>query len=396
MSDFDESDDRTNDLEIVDETQDIEIVDETNLADNDDESEEELSDDEESEAEMEDVVDEATVVFGSHDKPVLCCALNGDSTLAASGGQDDKAFVFSPSGQVMFQCDGHKDSVIAIEFSAKSKYLATGDMSGYVQIWEVASTNNKIFEHDFGEDLLWLHWHPIVEDIFLAGTNSGITWMLKIKGGQCKMYQGTGMASVVGCIFRNGQRAVVGYDDGYVKSWDLKNTNSTFSLKAHSETITTMDINNDDTLVLTGSVDGTSHLINLTHGKEICIFNCANERESEESDSVESVCFAENFPLVATGTAIGFVEIWDIPSQTRRNMCASDFGVSKLLFDKKNNHLLYAAGLNGVVNMYDIRSGKLELSKTGHINQILDFSISHDSSFLLTASEDCTCRIFNM
>ncbi|RWR98455.1 angio-associated migratory cell protein-like protein, partial [Dinothrombium tinctorium] len=77
----------------------------------------------------------------------------------------------------------------------------------------------------------------------------------------------------------------------------------------HSETITTMDINNDDTLVLTGSVDGTSHLINLTHGKEICIFNCANERESEESDSVESVCFAENFPLVATGTAIGFVEI---------------------------------------------------------------------------------------
>ena len=32
---------------------------------------------------------------------------------------------------------GHKDSVVCTEFSSDGKYLATGDLSGGIRVWEV-------------------------------------------------------------------------------------------------------------------------------------------------------------------------------------------------------------------------------------------------------------------
>lgn len=34
---------------------------------------------------------------------------------------------------------GHKDSVTQVSFSADGTYLATGDMSGFIQVWNIAT-----------------------------------------------------------------------------------------------------------------------------------------------------------------------------------------------------------------------------------------------------------------
>lgn len=36
---------------------------------------------------------------------------------------------------------GHKDSVIAVDFSHDSKYLCTGDMSGLIKVWSLTELN---------------------------------------------------------------------------------------------------------------------------------------------------------------------------------------------------------------------------------------------------------------
>ena len=40
---------------------------------------------------------------------------------------------------IMVSILGHKDSVTSTGFSYDGKYVATGDMSGLVQVWKVAS-----------------------------------------------------------------------------------------------------------------------------------------------------------------------------------------------------------------------------------------------------------------
>ncbi|KNC72384.1 hypothetical protein SARC_15058, partial [Sphaeroforma arctica JP610] len=75
---------------------------------------------------MDDAADETPVVdssvshFGVHEDAVYCVAVSPvDSNISASGGGDDKAYLWrTENGTVLHELIGHTDSVTAIEFSA--------------------------------------------------------------------------------------------------------------------------------------------------------------------------------------------------------------------------------------------------------------------------------------
>ena len=132
-------------------------------------------------------------------------------------------------------------------------------------------------------------------------------------------------------------------------------------------------------------------------GRVVATFQCSNSSDTEEdNDSVESVGFSSINTLFATGTVDGSVDIWDIPTAIKRHSCKQSEGISKLLWDRNNSHLLYTAGLDGVLSIYDTRSGQLMNALKGHSDHILDLCISKDSDIALTSSEDNTCRIFSL
>lgn len=71
--------------------------------------------------------------------------------LAATGGEEDKAYMWdTSSGEIILDCVGHKDSIIFSEFNHDESYLATGDMSGMIQVWNVAD-KTKIWEYNMGD-----------------------------------------------------------------------------------------------------------------------------------------------------------------------------------------------------------------------------------------------------
>ena len=125
-------------------------------------------------------------------------------------------------------------------------------------------------------------------------------------------------------------------------------------------------------------------------------FQCCNTDGEEETDSVESVGFSSLNSMFATATVDGSVDIWDVSTQIRRQSCKHDGGISKILWDNNSPHLLYTAGLDGHLAVYDARIGQLNNSKRGHSDHILDLCVSRDSTIALTASEDKSCRIFSL
>lgn len=77
--------------------------------------------------------------------------MSKDENLAATGAEDDKAFVWNTvSGEILFECTGHTDSVTFADFNYDDSYLATGDMNGIVQIWKI---NDKqcVWNFDMGD-----------------------------------------------------------------------------------------------------------------------------------------------------------------------------------------------------------------------------------------------------
>lgn len=110
----------------------------------------------------------------------------------------------------------------------------------------------------------------------------------------------------------------------------------------------------------------------------LCTLSCQSVSQSEEESSVEAVSFCPDtsMSLVVTGTLSGRISFWDIPSQIERQSYEQSAGVVKLVWHPKHPHLLFSAGLDGIIRLIDGRSGTLVREYTGHKANILDIAIS--------------------
>ncbi|MBN3321465.1 AAMP protein, partial [Atractosteus spatula] len=353
------------------------------------------------EEDMEARQDDSELTFSMHTGSVFCVSLDpATNSLAVTGGEDDKAFVWRLNdGEVVFECAGHKDSVTCASFSHDSKLVASGDMSGLIKVWKV-ETKEEVWSFEVG-DLEWLEWHPCAP-VLLAGTADGNVWMWKIPGGECKTFQGPGCQATSGKILPDGKRAVVGYEDGVVRLWDLKQGNSIHVIKGqdgHQGPLTCMACSKDGTLVLTGSVDCQAKLINTSTGKVVGVFSIDEKKPKSsmdgevESNSVESVGFCNVFPLVAVAYLDGTLAIYDLPTQSLRHRCQHEAGIVHLHWEESSS-LVSTCSLDGAVRIWDARSGNMVSEYHGHTAEILDFTLSRDASLAVTASGDHKAKVF--
>ncbi|PNF29742.1 hypothetical protein B7P43_G11201 [Cryptotermes secundus] len=366
----------------VDEVADEESAGENNFVDTDDTSDEDMDmkGDEYSEG-SQPIRDDSAYVFSLHKGSVFCCHLQPmTGKLAVTGAQDDVAYVWEThSGEVILHCKDHKDSVICAEFSHDGSYVATGDMSGVLIVWRVA-TKCPVFQTHVG-DLTWLRWHHGA-NVLLVGTVLGDVYMWRIPGGDYKLLAGNWKKTECGLILPDGKRAAIGYGDGSIKIYDMKTTSRLHDIRqgqAHTGTISAMECHPDNNLLITGSVDGHAVLLKTQTGKIVSVLDCKGPNPEAESSnaSVEAVGFCQDssFSLAATGNLDGVLCIWDISRVTVRHTLKQDSGITKLLWIKNSPHF-YTAGLDGTVRLYDARSGTLQNELFGHSHCILDISLS--------------------
>lgn len=347
--------------------------------------------------------DDSEVTFALHSASVFCVSLDPKTnTLAVTGGEDDKAFVWRLSdGELLFECAGHKDSVTCAGFSHDSTLVATGDMSGLLKVWQV-DTKEEVWSFEAG-DLEWMEWHPRAP-VLLAGTADGNTWMWKVPTGDCKTFQGPNCPATCGRVLPDGKRAVVGYEDGTIRIWDLKQGNSIHVLKGtegHQGPLTCVATNQDGSLILTGSVDCQAKLVSATTGKVVGVFRpetvasqpSLGEGEESESNSVESLGFCSVMPLAAVGYLDGTLAIYDLSTQTLRHQCQHQSGIVQLLWEA-GTAVVYTCSLDGIVRLWDARTGRLLTDYRGHTAEILDFALSKDASLVVTTSGDHKAKVF--
>ncbi|XP_012674359.1 angio-associated migratory cell protein [Clupea harengus] len=351
--------------------------------------------------EMEEAVDDSELTFSRHTGSVFCVSLDPQTnSLAVTGGEDDKAYVWTVNdGEVLFECTGHKDSVTCATFSHDSKLVASGDMGGLIKVWKVES-KEEIWSFEVG-DLEWLEWHPCAP-VLLAGTADGNVWMWKVPGGDCKTLHGPGCQATSGKIMLDGKRAVVGYEDGSVRLWDLKQGNAIHVIKGidgHQGALTCLDTNKDGSLVLTGSVDGQAKLINTITGKVLCAFSIESVKakdsmmDEEQSNSVESVGFCKVLPLVAVAYLDGTLAVYDLSTQTLRHRCQHEAGIVHLQWEESSS-MVATCSLDGVVRLWDARSGSMVSECRGHGAEILDFTLNSEASIVVTAAGDHKAKVF--
>ncbi|KAM3964623.1 angio-associated migratory cell protein isoform 1-T2 [Aphomia sociella] len=357
---------------------------------------EEMEDDEE-DIEMEPPEDHAAFVFTKHVGSVFCCDLHPDGKLAVSGGEDDKAYVWSvETGQVIMDCTGHKDSVVFVGFSFDGAFLATADMGGLIKVWKCNTEDNQqqpwpvAFEYE-SDDLTWGLWH-FGARVLICGSVTGDIYVFKIPSGETKVLQGHNVKVECGKLFNDGVRLVAGYEDGSIKVWDLKTSTVLQHIpdSVHQTRVTAIDTHHENNLIASVSSDGKIVLSTANNGKIV--------GQLEAEADLEVVAFSKNAQLdyFATGTLTGAVSIWDVPRQMVRHQCSKSeentiAGVTKMIWVQ--NHLVVGC-LDGSIRAYEGRSGEQCMMLTGHSTEVLDLCYNVKQNIVLSTSDDGTARIF--
>lgn len=357
--------------------------------------------------------DDSKLIFSNHVGSVFCCDIEPkESKLVITGGQDEKAYVWNTSsGEIMFECTNHKDSVSCVGFSHDGMYAATADMSGIIQVWKVPTKTLAWSSDDSYGDLQWMKWHPAAHVLF-CGFATGDVFAFKIPSGEIKVLPGAGEKTESGIIMPDGKRFVVGYESGTIKVFDIKSVKVIQHIKsgdAHRSSVTALDAFHDDNLIMSGDLDGIIAFITTATGRVVSVFD-TKELDSSGSaggDSadddhraefcVETIAFYKNpsFPVAISGNCYGCLFIWDVSRQALRSFSKQDCGITTIVW-RKDSPVAYLGSLDGSIRIYDVQNNQEVGRLTGHQSSILDLCVSVDGRELVTVSDDTQCRVFDI
>uniref|UniRef100_A0A0A0KBX7 Uncharacterized protein n=2 Tax=Cucumis sativus TaxID=3659 RepID=A0A0A0KBX7_CUCSA len=350
-------------------------------------------DEEGSDDEYFDEADDSVHTFTGHTGEVYTVVCSPvDATLVATGGGDDKGFMWKIGrGDFAQELSGHKDSVSSLAFSADGQLLASGSFDGIIQIWDTSSGNLKCTLEGPGGGIEWVRWHPRGH-LVLAGSEDSTAWMWNAdRGIYLNIFSGHGASVTCGDFTPDGKIICTGSDDATMRIWNPRSGENIHVVRGHpyhTEGLTSLALTSDSTLALTGSKDGSVHIVNIATGKVV------NSLVSH-SDSIECIGLAPSSPWAATGGMDQKLIIWDLQQSTPRSTCQHEDGVTCLTWIGTSRYLATGC-VDGRVRIWDSLSGECVKTFSGHSDAIQSLAVCANLEYLVSVALDNTARIFEI
>eukprot|EP00547_Thalassionema_nitzschioides_P006151 CAMPEP_0194217078 /NCGR_PEP_ID=MMETSP0156-20130528/20290_1 /TAXON_ID=33649 /ORGANISM="Thalassionema nitzschioides, Strain L26-B" /LENGTH=427 /DNA_ID=CAMNT_0038946015 /DNA_START=51 /DNA_END=1334 /DNA_ORIENTATION=+ len=378
------------------------------------------------------VEDMAKVVLNSHADSIYCVASHFDESSKTiciiSGGGDDKAFLHKIGNEIetLPLCYGHKDTVSCValnnpfvsdDLSKTPKYAAVGAYDGAIIIYD-PSTGAMIKELEGPSDVEFVSFHPKGGTVLLAGSaDDGTVWMYHIPTSKCmQVFVGHENGATAGAFTSDGKWALSCSSDGTLRVWAPRTgvCKHVFRFGDHGAGLTCLATNdgNESQLVLVGAEDGMAHVCHIGGKKVIASLQHTGEQSVNLSNegievpaSVEAVGFAPaalNSNWCATGGVDGVLKIWDLNNNGCRHICRHESvagqvaGITRLRWHPCRP-IVFTTASDGIVRIWDARSGKLLKALTGHGDIINDLDVNTfgESAIIISGSDDKSIRVFD-
>ncbi|TYH54824.1 hypothetical protein ES332_D09G197500v1 [Gossypium tomentosum] len=379
-----------------DEEQGEVFFDESDIIDEIDVDEEDLPD---AEDDIVEDSDDSIHIFTGHTGELYAVACNPtDPVLVATGGGDDKGFLWKIGhADWASELQGHTDSVSSLAFSHDGQLLASGGFDGLVKVWDTSGNLKSTLEGP-GGGIEWIRWHP-KGHLILAGSEDCTVWMWNADNGSClNVFSGHGASVTCGDFTPDGKTICTGSEDATLRIWNPRSGESIHVVRGypyHTEGLTCLSISSDSTFAVTGSKDGSVHVVKITTGKVASSWASQTSSTEGDPESIECVSFAPKFPWAVSGGMDRNLTIWDLQNSSPRFICNHEEGVTCLAWLGASKFL--ATGCcDGRICIWNCLSGECVITFKGHEHAIQSLSVSSNLEFLVSVSMDNTARVFEI
>ncbi|WVO20315.1 uncharacterized protein IAS62_001609 [Cryptococcus decagattii] len=365
--------------------------------------------------------------------------------LAISGGEDDTGFIFCPipadseaSASSSFNANtfppikltGHTDSVIAAGWSFDGEMVATGGMDGKVIVWQRVKPQGStgeasvdewknwrmIQELETGTEITWLQWHP-KGNVIAAGCEDATVWLWNLPSGNTlNVLSSHTMTSTAGLFPPpNGRQLLTASLDSSLILWDPRDPNpiwkSSIFMPANSPEldpaehgITALAVSPNGQIAAVGGSSGKVKLISMAKG-DVLATRLVGHAEGE---SVEALLFVDllngaaggnkGVVLVSAGTD-GKAFVWDVATGRVRAELQHDEPITTLAgHPHPQLHLVTTASADSTLKTWDIRTGTLVATHTGHMGVVngVDVAPGGESKVVVSAGDEGVSLIWKV
>ncbi len=222
-------------------------------------------------------------------------------------------------------------------------------------------------------------------------------------------------------------------DAGVVHLWDVRRRSLTATLRGHARSVSGIAFAPDGRSLLTASRDQTLRTWRVSDGACIDTKKLASElkclslspdrkyfaaagpkpdqsssiiwmwmypsfapfRPIETEDIVNAVTFSPDSRIMATGSELGIISLWDVSTGKRLGTMNSHRGLLYTLVFSPDGRTLVSGNSNNIITLWNVATQQEVLSLSGHGRDASGLAFTKDGRTLISSSLDKTIRFWD-
>jgi len=292
------------------------------------------------------------------------------------------------------KCQGHHDTVSAINFSPTGRQIASGSMDSTIMIWNSsgeknqsalsASKKSRAYRYEDHKDAVYdLEFSPNGQLLASCSRDRTIRlWVPNVKG-ECTAWQAhTGAVRSVS-FSPDGHKLLSASDDKSLKFWATHKQKFIRSFRGHQNWVRSAKFSPDGAsdVIVSGSDDKTVKLWDQRQA------NCTHTFY-EHGGFVNQVAFHPSGTCIASAGSDAAVRIWDIRThRLAQYYSIHGTAVNSLAFHP-NGQWLMTSGSDGTCKLLDVLEGRTVFTLHGHSGPATACAFSRRGDRIASGSVD--------
>jgi WD40 repeat protein len=333
-----------------------------------------------------------------HRGEVRSAKFSPDGRLIASGGYDRTARIWDArSGRAVAVLRGHQDGVKDVAFSPDGSLLVTTGLEGTASLWSLRSAEEAVNLPGQGDaELTALAAAPAGRLIATGDAQGGLRLWNAVTGARVAALAG-GRSAIRSLAFAaHGRTLVAAGDSSRARVYPLAGDGSTTVLRGGHGPINAVAVDDAGDLVLTAGGEGTLRLWGPDGALERVLGGESGEAPAGGGGSghVRTAALDPAGERVIAGGDDGMVQVWDVGSGRLEGAESAHDGLIKRSAFSPDGELALTAGNDGNAMVWDAATGERVATLGGSSGALNDARFSPDGEFVVTASDDGSARVW--
>jgi len=349
-----------------------------------------------------------------HTKDVQSCAISTDGQRIVSGSDDKTLKVWDmKTGAELATLTGHIGWVKTCAISPDGKHIVSGSFDGAIKIWNIEIGDERATFKNHKDQVTSCAISPDGKRVVSGSWDNTLkVWDIK-NGVELTTLRGHADRITSCVISPDGKRVVSGSYDNTIKIWDIEKGKELSTLKGHKDRITACAISPDGRCIVTGYWGNILKIWDIETGKELSTLK-------GHKDWITSCVISPDGKRIVSGSYDNTLKVWDMKAGTElatlksrtdwitscaispdgKRVVSGSSGTQGILWDRGyqmprgKNHT--SKSHNNTIMVWDMETGAELPTRIGHMDQITSCTINSDGKRIITGSNHCTFKIWNI